>query len=144
MIKFSIPGEPHGKGRPRFTTKGGFSKPYTPEATASYENLVKVMCQMQHKSYEADVPLEMTIIAYYGIPVSTSKKKRELMLNKKLFPTKKPDADNVAKIICDALNGVAYHDDKQSSVLHVYRFYSDNPRVEVYITERRFDEMAGG
>lgn len=41
MFNFTIPGEPKGKGRPKFSTKGGYARAITPEATANYENLVK-------------------------------------------------------------------------------------------------------
>ena len=50
-----------------------------------------------------------------------------------ILPTKKPDTDNIAKAILDALNGLAYYDDAQICQLEVYKFYSDEPRAEVYI-----------
>ena len=75
------------------------------------------------------------IYAYYKIPKSTSKKKRAEMLEGRIFPTIKPDADNVAKIILDALNGVVYEDDKQVVGLLTLKRYSEEPRVEVIINE---------
>ena len=35
-LKFSVLGEPAGKGRPRFRNAGAFVQPYTPEKTVSY------------------------------------------------------------------------------------------------------------
>ena len=73
--------------------------------------------------------------AYYSIPKSDSRKKRDLKINGALRPMKKPDADNVLKCICDALNGVAFVDDAQVVRAVVEKFYSMDPRVDVKITE---------
>ncbi len=51
------------------------------------------------------------IKAYYRIPKSDSKNKRQLKLDGKIRPNKKPDVDNIIKAVLDALNGVAYTDD---------------------------------
>lgn len=50
-------------------------------------------------------------------------------------PTKKPDWDNIGKIVTDALNGVAYHDDAQIVDAQVRKFYSKDPRVEIIIQD---------
>ena len=77
-------------------------------------------------------PVEMYITAHFPIPKSTTKKDRERIRNKELFPIKKPDSDNIAKVICDALNGVAYHDDTQVVKLEVRKAYTeDEPKVIV-------------
>ena len=73
------------------------------------------------------------VIAYYPIPQSTSKKRRKEMLEHRIRPTVKPDLDNVAKLIFDALNGVAWYDDNAIVDTQVRKFYSDTPRVEVFI-----------
>ena len=75
----------------------------------------------------------MRILAYYGIPKSESKKKKALMRQNEIRPTKRPDADNVVKLVADALNQVAYRDDTQIVDCQVRKFYSDNPRLEVLI-----------
>lgn len=135
VIDFVIPGEPKGKGRPRFSKVGAYVKTYTPADTASYENLVKVLCMEQQKRFSDTAQVKMVIHAYFGIPQSTPKYKREKMLLGDIRPTKKPDADNVAKIICDALNGIAYKDDTQVVDLHIKRYYGADPRVEVFMEE---------
>ena len=80
-----------------------------------------------------DAMLDMRIKAYYSIPKSASKKKRVAMLIGEIRPTKKPDMDNVVKIIADSLNQVAYRDDTQIVDCQCRKFYSDRPRVEVTI-----------
>jgi len=134
-IKFVVLGEPKGKGRPRFAKCGDYTKAYTPTATASYENLVKLEYQRQcgDKRFEKHEMLDLRIFAYYTIPKSTSNKKKQQMTEGVLRPTKRPDMDNIVKIIADSLNNIAYHDDAQIVDTMVRKFYSDIPRVEITI-----------
>lgn len=134
-ITFTIPGAVVGKGRPRFSSVGSYVKAYTPAKTASYENLVKLMYQeaAQGKRFEDDEPLCMTVEAFYDVPKSTPKKKAEKMLADEIRPTKKPDLDNVLKIIADALNTVAYRDDTQLIAATITKRYSLTPCVIVTI-----------
>lgn len=136
-VKFTIIGEPEGKGRPRFRNVGAYTKTYTPEKTVSYENLIKVEYQRQcgKAFFDKDVPLDMRVTAYYTIPKSVSEKKRALMLKHKIRPIKKPDSSNIVKAVEDALNKVAYHDDTQIVDSQCRRFYSEQPRVVVTIQE---------
>ena len=59
--------------------------------------------------------------------------KRREMLEHRIRPTKKPDWDNIGKIVCDSLNLVAYHDDSAVVDAQVRKFYSETPRVDVMI-----------
>jgi Holliday junction resolvase RusA-like endonuclease len=135
---FTIPGKPTGKARARtfYNPRLGRTQSVTPKGTVSYENLVKT-CYMQaedRKEWLDKEPLTVYITAYFDIPKSTSKKKRQQMIDGELMPTKKPDIDNIAKIICDALNGVAYKDDTQVVELIMRKKYTDGlPRVMVGI-----------
>ena len=131
--KFTILGEPKGKGRPRFCRNTGHA--ITPKDTVNYETLVHMeyLDQCNELRFPDDVMLDMRIKAYYSIPKSASKKKKAAMLAGEIRPTKKPDMDNVVKIIADALNQVAYRDDTQIVDCQCRKFYSENPRVEVTI-----------
>jgi len=129
MINFTILGNPKGKGRPRATSRGKFVRMYTPPETAQYENLVRLSFQHE-KQKKLDGAIGAEITAFMPIPKSMSKKKQKL-LNIEIFPTKKPDFDNIGKIICDSLNGLAFDDDKQIVDAKIIKRYSKNPRVEV-------------
>lgn len=133
MIReFVIPGEPMAKQRPRFSRTG---MTYTPAKTTNYENLVKVIYQEKYLGTDLlEGALSVEIKAYCK-PPKTSKKKLIAMLNGTIRPTKKPDCDNIAKIILDALNNIAYDDDKNIVDLKVEKHFSDIPRVEVQIKE---------
>ena len=131
VIMFTVPGEPKGKGRPRLGRSG---HAYTPHDTAVYENLVKVCFKEKypkHVPLDPDAEVRAEIIAFYSIPKSVSKKKRNDMLMGFARPKKKPDCDNIAKIICDALNGIVYHDDSQVVDLEIRKYYSDEPKVKI-------------
>ena len=132
IANFVIHAAPTGKARPRVTSHGT----YTPKKTKDYERFVAKEYLMQCAgSYFGYLPVSVTITAYYPIPKSASKKNRQLMLERKIRPTKKPDWDNIGKIVADSLNGVAYRDDSQVVDALVRKYYSETPRVEVIITD---------
>lgn len=133
-IAFTIPGEPKGKGRHR--TNLETKRTYTPKATENYEALAGYCCHnemLKSKIDKLEGQIKATINCYFGIPKSKSKKVKEQMADGLIRPTKKPDADNIAKIVLDSLNGIAYDDDKQIVELRVLKFYSNTPEVNVYL-----------
>lgn len=119
-----------GKQRPRLGK--GFT--YTPKETVNYETLVKEIYITNKLPYMAG-PIWADIIIKYDIPKSTSKKQRELMLQDIIKPTKKPDIDNILKIIFDALNGIAYKDDTQLYRVTCTKMFSEEPKVIVKFME---------
>lgn len=121
-----------GKARPRVTKQG---MAYTPKKTVNYETLVQEIYAVIHGSKRLEGQIEAQITAYFSIPKSASKKKREDMLAGIIRPTKKPDWDNIGKIICDSLNKLAYDDDSGIVTGIVRKYYSDKPRVEVVLIE---------
>lgn len=133
MIRFTVPGEPKAKARPRMSTRTG--QAYTPKETLSYESLVKWCYANTEGLKKLEGEVVARIVAMYPIPKSMTRKNRQLIIEGKLHPTKKPDLDNVAKIILDSLNNIAFHDDSQVVELTIEKHYSDNPRVEVILKE---------
>lgn len=133
IIAFEIKGEPVAKARPRVTRFGTF----TPQKTLNYENWVKECFVLSYGN--SFVPLEgqlrASIVAYFSIPKSKSNKIKAMMAAGEVRPVKKPDGDNIIKIVTDALNKLAYHDDSQLVDISVSKFYSENARVEVLIQE---------
>lgn len=132
MRKFEVMGTPVAKGRPRVTKWGV----YTPEKTVNYENLVQFSYLQEYKNVDPlEGYLKVEIIFYMPIVKSTSKKNRQLMVEGKLRPDKKPDIDNMIKSITDALNELAYQDDKQVVEVQAYKYYSEQPRAVVTISK---------
>lgn len=143
MVKFIVYGEPKGKQRPKFSaqkSKDGertFAKAYTPKQTVMYENQIKAEYgnQCDNFRFPDDAMLDVRIFAFYGIPKSTSKKRRRMMIEGKIRPVKKPDFDNVAKVVCDSLNNIAYRDDAMIVDGMFRKYYGEQPRVEVTIRQ---------
>lgn len=133
-IKFVVDGKPHGKDRPRFRKIGKFVSTYNTKSTIEYEKKVKITALEQCKDNLNSGyigPVKVSIKAYFKPNKSISKKQHDLLIGKKFL--KKPDVDNIAKIICDSLNKIAYKDDNQIAVLNVEKYYDDKERVEVII-----------
>lgn len=135
-MKFTIPGEPCGKARPRVVRTGNFTRAYTPKETVNYETLVKLEYQRQcGEAYISEGGIHMNIVARFAIPNSASKRKAMAMADGAIRPTKKPDCDNIIKIVCDALNGIAYKDDAQIVSVSIEKKYAIMPSVEVTLQE---------
>ena len=79
--------------------------------------------------------LKVEIDAFYPIPTSFSKAKQALALSMLLRPTTKPDCDNIIKAVLDALNGVAYCDDKQVISVSCNKFYGETGHLTVTVEE---------
>ena len=133
--RFTVYGEPQGKGRPRFSKVAGHVETRTPDETVLYENLIKTEFRRQCGDirFPDGAQLDMRVLAFYQVPASVSKKKLSKMLDGEIRPTKKPDWDNIGKVVADSLNKVAYRDDAQVVDAQVRKFFSMYPRIEVTI-----------
>lgn len=134
IYEFEVPGKITGKGRPRVNTTTAIA--YTPAKTKEYEELVKQYFIIKYRRIN---PLEgrikINITAYFSVPKNTSKKQEESMLNNTISPTKKPDIDNIAKIILDALNKLAFKDDNQITKLEIEKKYGTVEKISVKVEE---------
>lgn len=135
VITFIVPGVPVGKGRPRFARQGAFVRAFTPEKTASYENLVKLAAAgAMAGRVPMDGAADVSIALYVTPPASWSQKKQRAALAGEVMPTSKPDMDNVVKGIFDAMNGIVWQDDKQVVSLRVWKRYSDTARASIEVS----------
>lgn len=128
LLRFTVPGKGRGKGRPRSKPGGGI--PYTPKPTILYENLIKLQAQAAG-AVVLEGPITLLVTVYVSIPQSVSRKRRADMLSGAEAPMRKPDNDNILKIVMDALNGIAWKDDVQCVVTALAKQWSDTPRVVV-------------
>ena len=104
-MKIIVYGEPVPKARARVTKHGA----YTPQKTKDAEAVIGYKCH--GKKLEGEVRL--LVDAYFKIPKKTSKANRELMVSGKIRPVKRPDWDNIGKLVSDAMNNIKYSDDSQ-------------------------------
>ena len=129
-VTFDVWGKVRGKGRPRFT-RGGHA--YTPKGTRDYERAIREAYENAPDSPPEPFsgPIDVTIVTSRQLPKSTPKSViREP-------DTHKPDVDNIAKVVLDALNGVAWHDDAQVTSLTVVKL--DRERREECLRVRITD-----
>lgn len=134
VYEFEVIGEIKGKARPRMNTYTG--KAYTPIETKDYENLIKQYFKIKYPRYiEFEGRVAVTIMAYIKIPKNTTKKDIKKIEEGSLSPTKKPDIDNIVKIVLDALNKMAFKDDNQITRLSVEKIYSEEEKIYIKIEE---------
>ena len=133
-IKFEAPGQPQHKQRPRWSR----TRMYSPKDTVNYETYIKEMFVISYPDFiPLEGPLRMTLTAWLMIPKSTSKKRMKLMIERIIIPEKKPDHDNIVKIVSDALEKLAYKNDSQIATCIFHKWYAIRPRLEIEITGAR-------
>jgi Holliday junction resolvase RusA-like endonuclease len=132
-IIIELVGEPRGKGRPRFVRKTGVA--FTPAATRNYEASLRLAAQdVMAGRAPMEGAISVVIDAYFPVPTSGPRRKREAALTGAVRPQVKPDLDNIIKNF-DALNEIVCRDDKQIVDATVRKSYSDRPRLRIEITE---------
>ncbi|UXY55371.1 RusA family crossover junction endodeoxyribonuclease [Pseudomonas tohonis] len=138
IVEFFVPGEPVGKGRPKTSARRVgdkvFTKHYTPAKTVNYEGLIAHAGSQAMQARALIVgPVLVEMHMGLSIPQSMSKKRKALAVAGRVFPTKKPDMDNVIKAIFDGLNGVVWVDDVQVVDTVVRKRYAETPGVRVRV-----------
>lgn len=134
IYEFELKEKAIGKARPRFSYKMG--RMYTPSATQKFEQKVKNAFLEKYRLEKLlEKPIKALIIVEFEPPKSLSKKKRLELIEEVINYTKKPDIDNIAKIVLDGLNGVAYKDDSQIYRLEIYKRYGYENKIIVKLEE---------
>jgi len=136
MISFTVEGTAVPKQRPRISGR----RAYTPKRTKDYEERVLEAFRSSYSgfypAFGKDVPVRICISVIQEIPKSWSKKKRAQAENGEVVPlSRNGDVDNIAKSILDALNGFAYEDDCQVTMLMITKQYGVKPCAEVHLGE---------
>ena len=148
-VSFTVATSVQGKQRARTVTHGKGGRPlpqarsYTPKATTNAEGEVRAAFHNITPFWECvyDEPVQLTVLAYAAPPKALLTKKRLPLVIAELWQKlTKPDIDNVAKLIMDALNGVAWKDDALISDLIVRKRYSMTPHTDVLIEVLSFPE----
>lgn len=139
-VRFDIPGPPKAQGRAKtriVTAKGTgrqFASIYTPASSRKEAGEVRYLASRQMGDrVPFEGPIQINLSFLLAIPTSFSKKARREALAGWQFPAKKPDYDNLAKLICDAMNGIVYRDDSQIVTAFITKRYSEQPTVLVSV-----------
>ena len=138
-VTFQVPGKPQGKARTRTSYNKHLKRviSYTPDNDLLYENLIKTLYMQAANGarFEKETPVTLRIVARFEPPKSASKKRQQQMLSGELPPLKKPDIDNIVKVVADALNGAAYHDDTQIIFTVAKKVYSAVEWLDITVEE---------
>lgn len=132
---FTVPGKPQGKARAKVVLRGNRVHAFTPDKTVLYENYIKLCFKSTQQQFFSNKPLKLSVKAVYPIPKGFGLKKTKQALDGIIRPCVKPDMDNVIKVVADALNNVAYTDDKNIVEMCFSKFYGEEPRLEIRIEE---------
>jgi Holliday junction resolvase RusA-like endonuclease len=139
MLIFEVFGIPVPQKQTRFTRSGHTYNPSKKDIDA---------LQWQIRPYAPETPLEcaieMHITFYMPIPKSASKTARMQMLNEVWLPTKKPDFDNLAYLVTNALKEIVYKDDALVTDCTIRKRYSDKPRTIIKIIPIEQLQQVGG
>ncbi len=132
--EFEVPGPIKGKGRPRINSHTGTV--YTPTKTKDYEYLIEQYFLLKYPQFNVfKGRIEVKIIAIFAIPKNVKMSEAQKMLENFISPTKKPDIDNIVKIILDAMNKFAFNDDTQITKLNVEKKYGTEEKIYIQIEE---------
>lgn len=124
-VTITLPGDPVAKGRPRFASRAGVPMVYTPAKTLHYESALRAKArEVMGGKPPMRGPVSVEMLAQIAIPKSWPVTKRTMALVGEVTPGK-PDIDNYAKIVGDALNGVVWVDDAQVAHLNARKKYGD-------------------
>ncbi|OAT74541.1 RusA family crossover junction endodeoxyribonuclease [Parageobacillus thermoglucosidasius] len=142
MIQFTVYGEPVAQGRPRATMIDGHIRMYDPKKSRDFKKYVKLVASEHRPEKLLEGPIFLEVKVYKPILKSFSKKKKAAAEAGQLRPTTKPDVDNYVKGVKDALKNVIWKDDSQVVDLHISKWYSETPRVEITIAPLEEQQQA--
>lgn len=129
--------EPVAKARPRYN-KNGIA--YTDKKTKEAEKYIAYSYINQNGKTLLDGPIEVEVNCFYKVPKSYSKKDKEKAKEGRLYKVTRPDVDNLAKTVLDALNEVAYEDDRLITGLKVTKAYAKDDKEKMIIRVRKLYE----
>ena len=134
-MKLTFDIEPVAQGRPRFSSFGKHVRAYDPPPSAMFKGQLKqmVMPMLPTDFVPYDTAVKVDIAFFRQDKKRLSKAEKELKGKGKYRPVTRPDVDNYAKGVLDALSGIVYTDDNIIVDLHVSKHYSDEPRIEFEI-----------
>lgn len=117
-----------GQPRPRFARMGKFTRVYEPKEATEYKKLVAQAAIDAGYRLESSAPFVVDIFSFSEL-AKTHHRKAPVPQQRN---TSKPDVDNIAKIVLDALTGVVWVDDSQVTDLSVHK-YTAAQGVEPYV-----------
>lgn len=141
-LSFTVPGDPHGKGRPRFVA----GRAVTPAATRRYEATVAKAAAAAYRAPALVGPLSVELDVVCARPASrpASVDREAWRSGARLPRIGKPDVDNAAKAVLDGMvRGGLLADDTHVTRLVVCRWYAARGEMPHVAVEVRKDGEPG-
>lgn len=135
MLTFVLPIVPTAQARARHATRNGYAVAYKSGRQQSNERTLEACLKEHAPSSPMAGPVVLEFIAAMPMPQSASRKKKIAMMRGALLPTKKPDLDNLAKQLKDAMTRLQFwQDDKQVVELRCRKIYSETGSWRVRVS----------
>lgn len=135
-VELTIPGVPVAQPRAKATTFGGHTRLYTPDAKVRpFKEAIRILFAEAYQGPPIEGPVMMQITAVFPRPKGMIWKSKDMP---RVPHAKKPDHDNVAKSVCDALNQLAFRDDSQIYYSIVMKFIAsggEQPHTRIVISD---------
>lgn len=127
-------GKVQAQQRPRgraMTGKNGktFVHMYDPQQSSDFKGKLHILSLLELDKVGGEPIAEackVKLTVFMPIPESYSKKKKEQIFLGLLYPTRKPDVDNLLKSVLDGVNGVLLKDDRFVVEAQVCKRYADH------------------
>lgn len=128
-------GEPVAFARTRIDGNGAHFTPAKQRNTAAAFKVEaqRAMLETNRSMAVFDEPLRLDLLAEFGIPGSWSQRKRNAAIAGEIRPSKRPDIDNIYKLVADACNAVVYRDDALVVDVRMRKVYGVQPKIVVTV-----------
>ena len=139
-LEFIIPGEPISQGRPRFSTHGGFARAYDPKKSREGKAVVKLCAKeaVQQAQWSEPITGPIEMLVQFGIALPKSQYRKRTPVTRR-WRVKKPDIDNLMKLVKDACSSVVLLDDNQ--IVRIIGEKIQCAQDEAPFTKVRFTEL---
>lgn len=133
-IRFSVPGKPRGKARPRVVSNHGKVHSFTPDDHGYVPQIqAAALRALGGETRPTEFPVYLSLFIRRRMPMSWSKKMRAELLG--TLTCTIPDPVNIAMNYCDALSGYLWKDDRQVHIKFCEARWSDIDVVDCEVTE---------
>lgn len=126
-LQLTILVTPMGKERARVVRRGNKIISFTPGKTSHVQNVIRDKLIENGVFFPAGTPLKLESCYYLERPKSAPKKR--------VYPTVRPDLDNMEKLLLDSLQGYAFADDSQIVCTTAQKRYGSPARIVFELTE---------
>ena len=129
MFILEVVGDPVPQKQTQFNRHSGHA--YNPSAKA--QEYIRWQIRPYAPKEPLRCPVQVDLTFFFKPPKSTSSIKRRQMLNHVIHHIKRPDVDNCAYLITNALKTIFFQDDSQIIDLNLHKRYAEEAKTVIKI-----------